>query len=81
MNLTAGTMITCEKGHPVMRVGRTISQNDPVASGDFCNVQPGQPVPHPTEPVDFQCGICGADFIKAEKYGLKIHTEDGWWPN
>lgn len=77
--LPAGTVVTCERGHPICEtaVALTFGRPGPLPE-QFTGWRAPNEAPSLYAPIT-GCAVCGARYVTGMPGA--VHTEAGWWPN
>ena len=78
-HLRAGTVVTCERGHPICELATTLAAGvtGPLPE-HFTGWRAPNEAPALHAPV-VGCATCGARYVVS--FPGAVHTDAGWWPN
>ena len=72
----AGEIVTCETGHEICEVAKTLHVGDLIQAEQFINWRDRE-APEPRDPIDAYCKTCGERYIRGVG-GYQLHFADGW---
>ena len=84
MEISQGTVLTCENGHDICELSETITPKKIVSAGNFTNFRGKNLIPSPNDIIGdpaYNCYICGGKWIRVKNSCVQIHVKDqGWMP-
>jgi hypothetical protein len=72
-------IVTCERGHPLLRVVTPLFRQSVIKAAAFEAINPRAPEPHSGDAIIPRC-YCGALYARRKGWGFAMHFEEGWRP-